>query len=571
MRKITLYIAMACLLTASCSDTMEQYNTEASHSQLMNRNLTSEDETKYAEEGEPTVLGEQLPVPYTIESMMAAYKSLLAEPKAEGNRSLTAVNIRSTHKYIKFNPTTEDELEALQQSGLILYDYPLDREVLVVGKFYHDPDVPADQSTPQYATVKNETPLPAGVSYEILQEVYLPEEDIELLGTGNMNYKFVYSLVHRAENLSGFTPWEPSDYKPWDNIGEPGQWYPNPNPNPGGGGGGAPIYGTIRIFDTRLNTLIPFEGAKVTAKRSLRTREGITNANGQYGLSGTPFPNNRNVDFKLHMDRKHFVIKDNMVRPSNVVRNNIKSNHWSHDIMPGYENMQGHMFRAAYRYFYKDIGGLQRPVRPSGNRSHIIAKNTAKDWQGINYVAFPYLKIARFQPGSTTEYNSDDYFSTTVHELAHTSHVIKMNTGLVQYSQVNSMLQESWPCAVEWFVTGIEYRERGILNYGTPNYNPANPPVFPNRFGYQFWSLNTNSDYTSLFINLVDNFNELGQSFSPQPMGTVNDQVTGYTLANIENNFLKYCYGLSSLSVQLKANRPAGVSNAQIDVLLSSY
>ena len=239
--------------------------------------------------------------------------------------------------------------------------------------------------------------------------------------------------------------------------------------------------------------------------------------------------------------------------------------------MPGYENMQGHMFRAAYRYFYKDIGGLQRPVRPSGNRSHIIAKNTAKDWQGINYVVFPYLKIARFRPGSTTEYQSDDYFSTTVHELAHTSHVIKMNTGAVQYSQVNSMLQESWPCAVEWFVTGIEYRERGIANYGTPNYNPSNPPVFPNRFGYQFWSLNTSSDYTSLFINLVDNFNELGQSFSSQPMGTVNDQVTGYTLANIETNLLKYCYGLSSLSTQLKANRPAGVSNAQIDLLLSFY
>ncbi|MDH5032918.1 hypothetical protein [Chryseobacterium cucumeris] len=171
MKKIIFYMALVSLLSVSCSDVIEQYETEASNSQLMNRDLTSEDETKYAEEGDPTILGEQLPIPYTIENMMAAYKSLLAEPKAEGNRSLTAVNIRSTHKYIKFNPATEDELETLQQSDLILYDYPLDKEVLVVGKFYHDPDVPADQPTPQYATVRNETALPAGISYEILQEV----------------------------------------------------------------------------------------------------------------------------------------------------------------------------------------------------------------------------------------------------------------------------------------------------------------------------------------------------------------------------------------------------------------
>ena len=88
---------MVSLLSVSCSDVIEQYETEASNSQLMNRDLTSEDETKYAEEGEPTVLGEQLPIPYTIENMMAAYKSLLAEPKAEGNRSLTAVKYSALH------------------------------------------------------------------------------------------------------------------------------------------------------------------------------------------------------------------------------------------------------------------------------------------------------------------------------------------------------------------------------------------------------------------------------------------------------------------------------------------
>lgn len=266
------------------------------------------------------------------------------------------------------------------------------------------------------------------------------------------------------------------------------------------------------------------------------------------------------------MDRKHFVIKENSVTPANVKRNNIRSNHWSHDIMPGYENMQGHMFRAAYRYYHKDIGGLAVPIRPYGHRSHIIAGNKVKDWQGLNYIAFPHLKIARFSEG-TTEYQSDEYFSTTIHELAHTAHVLAFGNDLPRFLSVSNQLRESWSCGVEWFITGIEYRERGIANYGTWNYNPgANPPGFPNRFGFQNWTLGLDPVSTSLFINLVDDFNDM-TAFQGRP----NDQVTGYTLANIEANMLRNCYALGTLSQQLKANRPADVTEAQIDLLLSSY
>ena len=65
-----------------------------------------------------------------------------------------------------------------------------------------------------------------------------------------------------------------------------------------------------------------------------------------------------------------------------------------------------------------------------------------------------------------------------------------------------------------------------------------------------------------LFINLVDDFNDM-TGFTGSP----NDQVTGYTLAN----FLRESFGLSTLSAQLKTHRPAGVTEAQIDLLLSFY
>lgn len=53
--------------------------------------------------------------------------------------------------------------------------------------------------------------------------------------------------------------------------------------------------------------------------------------------------------------------------------------------------------------------------------------------------------------------------------------------------------------------------------------------------------------------------------------GQINNQVTGYTLATIEAFILHNVYGLGSLSTQLKAHRPPGVTEAQIDQLLSQY
>ncbi|MBL7706488.1 MAG: hypothetical protein JNM21_13165 [Taibaiella sp.] len=567
MKKLFILLSIGGILTLTFNSCKKNH-LENDNLQTLSGTAILDEETQYAEEGQPTVLGEQLPIPYTIANMTAAYESLMAEPRKEGNRSLNTVNIRGTHKYIKFKPTTEEQLEALLTSDLVVYDYPLDRQELIVGKFYRDPNVPDDQPTYQYATVRNGTTLPAGVDYEVLTEMYIPEEDIELLGTGNTNYKFVYTLVQRAENISGFTPWELAHNIPWGNLGEPGQWYPNPNVNPPGGGG-APVYGTIRIFDTRLNALIPFEGAKVTARRGARTRQGYTNANGQYGLDGLPFIHGTKVDFKLHMDREHYAVKDNNGSRANIKRNNIQSNHWSHDITVGYENMQGHMFRAAFRYFYLNIDGLKRP-RTSGSTS-LIAKNEA-DFAG-HYNGFrDRIRVARLD-GNNEAYDSDEYFGITIHELAHLSHKNVIDGGGLAFDDLPDLIPESWSIAVQWHLTNIEYRGRGIANYGAVDYFVPGLRR-PHAYAFQYWQRNSdaiNNQYTSLFINLVDNFNELGNNFPFRGAGVINDQVTGYTLATIETFMLHSVYGLGSLSTHLKANRPPGVTEAQIDQLLSQY
>ena len=90
---------------------------------------------------------------------------------------------------------------------------------------------------------------------------------------------------------------------------------------------------------------------------------------------------------------------------------------------------------------------------------------------------------------------------------------------------------------------------------------------FPNRFGHQRWRYGIGIDnYSSIFIDLIDNHNQNGING-----GTITDNVTGYSMSGIENGFLKHVYGYSSLRDQLKANKPSGVSDTQIDELLNQF
>ena len=49
------------------------------------------------------------------------------------------------------------------------------------------------------------------------------------------------------------------------------------------------------------------------------------------------------------------------------------------------------------------------------------------------------------------------------------------------------------------------------------------------------------------------------------------DRVSGYTLSVIESGFLKHVYSLSSLTDKLKANKPVGVTDQQIDEYLTYF
>lgn len=115
------------------------------------------------------VLGKRLENPYSTENMQAAYSSLYS------TRSSRDV-VSTTHLYVRFLPENEADFRLLESRGLVLFDYPLDYEILVDGDYYTDPELPEGSITWQYSVVEKNFDFP-DMRYEIIEECCLDEGD----------------------------------------------------------------------------------------------------------------------------------------------------------------------------------------------------------------------------------------------------------------------------------------------------------------------------------------------------------------------------------------------------------
>ncbi|KAA5534780.1 hypothetical protein F0919_09230 [Taibaiella lutea] len=509
----------------------------------------------------PTVLGNKLINPYTVANMEQGKRSLAAK----GIHPQQTFTVKETHLYVKFKPANEDEYnELMSDNSLDLVDFPLDYDIQVVGNGYREPGLDESTPTPQYATLPSGFRFNENINFEILDRLYLPELDPEL----EDDYTYIQQLLYETYGMNApndrFTRFKRVDDQLMDS-----------------GGGGSD--GFVQVFDTRLNRMVPLKGADILTLNGMAFYHGTTDNNGEYWLDNWY---SGNAIVLVKMRKNDFTIRKNFFDNAYVARQ-ANGTYCDIDIQSGMERMFATMFRAAYRYNYGDVGGLQRPTRPVFKQILVGADAIATGGSGINNIAWPKLKVWRYH-NNGSECGTDEIFSTTIHELAHTAHVKTMDLGSIDYVYLTDQIRESWCVAVEWFVTGMEYKENGLVatspgafdGYGERKYDPSNPPQYPNRFAYQYWNANLGNDYTSLFINLIDDFNENGVWFPNVALfGQVNDQVSGYTLQSIESSILKFVARThpsggpypNSLSELLKINKPNGVTDAQIDLLLSSY
>lgn len=533
--------------------------------------------TIYAQDDEPTVLGARYGNPYLTTTMAEAKKKL----ERNGTYSANTFTVKTTHLYVKFTPQTEEAYDVLTADASIeLYDCPMDYEKKVVGNWYQDPEVADDAPTPQYAVVPAGFRFNDAIGYKVLGELYLPEQDKELRGTTlSENAAYVRNLIEEAYN----TTVDPPPLPDWN-------FYPD-DPSGGDYSGGYALPGKIQVFDTRLNRYIPLQGVKVTARVSMfTTYKGFTDDLGDYYLDGAV---TGTADYAIKFQRDGFAIKRNRLMNAYISRVN-QPNHWSYGIAGDRDRMHAHMFRGAFRYYYGDIAGMPRPGRPTITlggpiaievNQAIVSNNGHSvfcwgNYQGVNMAAVPTIRVARYSDDdNTVEYGSDEIFSTTIHEIAHTGHYNTLGRSLTKYVQTDLTIRESFAVGVEWLLTGMEYRERGIIataapdyaDYGTSDYDPAISPGFPNRQAYQYWGIGNqdDADYTNLFINLIDDYNESTHNLTFWGIGVIDDRVSGYDIGDIQRQVLPHARNMNQFeSWLLTISNP---TSGNVSTLINQY
>ncbi len=451
------------------------------------------------------ILGEKTPNAYTIENMTQAYLNLKRSSK-KGAIELELPLI-PTHYYIKFLPESESELHQLQiDTSLILFDFPLDYEIVGNGTFYLDPSLPDTVITWQYCVVERDFIFP-DIKYEVIEDLFLPDSKIEETSKkGVGEWTFWDDLEIEALNIKGLGNDSEKKSITGTKIEPSGQ---------------------IKISDNSGLGTFGLGGIKIIATRGFRSKPGLTDADGKFIIE---YEFNGPVTYKIKWERDDFDIRSGTYGQAyfNGPKQELPWNYTikrENDITWCY----AHIHRSAHQYYYKNSNyGIVSPPRQGGllnQRLHIGAMDKTGRSHYYDFNRFVFAATVKVYCKSGTSYrNSVDLFGTTIHELAHASH---WNIGystkqyLVDYIFSKAFLPESWAVCIEHVITSDVYKTSSISsNRRWKSGQSATTASFQDGI---------NDGYTPVFIDLMDNINQRDNG----PAYPI-DQVEGYTLSELE-------------------------------------
>ena len=145
---------------------------------------------------EKIVLGARLENPYKTENITKALNALYPT-KAD------RVDVRTTDLYVRFLPKTEEQLAVLEGLGLKMMDHPLDYEIVEDGDWYHDPEIPDDRITWQYAVVPFDFVFPE-MEYEIIDECHISGNDTGTRADDGVDWEAVERQAYMMTGNSGY-------------------------------------------------------------------------------------------------------------------------------------------------------------------------------------------------------------------------------------------------------------------------------------------------------------------------------------------------------------------------------
>ncbi len=445
------------------------------------------------------ILGEKLKNPYSVENMQKAYDNLQAD-----NTLKSAVNIKTTHYYVRFRPKSFQELNILtRDTTLHIYDYPLDVEIKRGGTHYHDPSIPRNQITWQYTVVPVDYVFP-DIQHQKLADLFLQEEtgELEELKSGSIDYFDWLTLETEALRITGnldenevngvelkSTSWRPrGTIRVHDDIltstttnaiFDYWEYFPCPEDTENPDAPSDPnefqdfeqeCKRAVYRYETSSSHFIPLEGVEVRANRWFTTHTGYTDINGNFTCDGTFV---RDANYSIKWERWDFDIRDGQYGQA-YFNGPKQSGPWHLNIeqsLTPKSHLFAHIFRAAHTYYYDhNRWGIKAPPRRDGalgalqHRLHIAGfdePGRSKYYTFKEFVLAAQIKVYRDNG------NSKEVFGTTIHELSHASHwEIGYSTSQYVVDAIFSgvRLPESWATGVETVILddiyGTNYSER---------------------------------------------------------------------------------------------------------------
>lgn len=456
-------------------------------------------------------VGGEIANPYSVNNMQATVLDL-----QQSGELKSAIKVEATHYYVRFLPKNEQELEVLKSdANLFFYDYPLLKKIEKGGTYYHDPSLPSDQITWQYTVVPADYRFDT-IQYEILDDAFMPDEDElgEKSTDGSLDLTSWYIIEKAAFERAGYDV---------DDVGmKSTSWTPS---------------GKITVEDDYLGT-IPVEGALVRARNILKVREGLTRSDGTFSVDGSFTA--KDVEISIKWERWDFDIRHGSYGQAYVHGGDLdRGKEWNVRISSGHAPnswLHAHIHRAAMVYYYEcGRWGIKAPPRRDGvfgalnHRLHIAGKDEdgRSHYFDFNHFWLAAQVVVRSnRTNSNIVYHARHIFGTTIHELAHASHwewAYSTKQYVLDWLDSEPKVPESWAVGVAWQVTnecyGLDINSSGNFDWNYQVYNLSKIPTL--------------DGYTPLVIDLIDNVNQSIYN-SARP----NDQVTGYTLGQLENALL---------------------------------
>jgi len=234
----------------------------------------------------PTILVSQRTNPYTLSNMRMAYNNL----------GYAALPVNATNLYVRFLPNSVEQLSTLDSimdvQNLELFDTPMDYDVLQEGDYYQDPSIPDSLVTWQYAVVTTNFQAPTGITYQVLSQIHIPNDDYTALETEGERLASIQDSIICSNSGGGSNvarKINPSFYQECD----PGYHWdatlhqcvpdnpPPPSPPPPAPDVQVPA-GLITVTDNNLGTFPGVRNARLVAKRWFKIERTYTDNNGHF-------------------------------------------------------------------------------------------------------------------------------------------------------------------------------------------------------------------------------------------------------------------------------------------------